>query len=375
MAAYKERIDRLAMLVTLIPVHLAKEDCPDPGRLLTSMAEQYDLRASRRAIQRDLEALVKEGRIAVVNPGGKPLRYRRLVDADAVDLRMWDYARQLMGALIRDALPERRLERIWAKLREEGDEFGLGEDKLCILSDTQRLLPADIREDVLAATLEALSLSQTLQAAYRDREGKLTRPTLHPQALLQRGPRLYLFALKNDEAEPVRMYALHRFISAKLGDGAARISGSFNLQSAVRKGQVDFAGDHQVALELRVRGYVAELLRDTHLAIARAGASTVAELATIGRPSILVPLPGAIDDHQRANAAALAQPGGAILVDQATLTPAMLAHHLATHLASGETLARAATAAATAGRPDAAARLADLVETAIARRASKEIPA
>lgn len=126
MAAYKERIDRLAMLVTLIPVHLAKEDCPDPGRLLTSMAEQYDLRASRRAIQRDLEALVKEGRIAVVNPGGKPLRYRRLVNADAVNLRMWDYARQLMGALIRDALPERRLERIWAKLREEGDEFGLG---------------------------------------------------------------------------------------------------------------------------------------------------------------------------------------------------------------------------------------------------------
>ncbi len=120
---------------------------------------------------------------------------------------------------------------------------------------------------------------------------------------------------------------------------------------------------------------VAELLRDTHLAIARAGASTVAELATIGRPSILVPLPGAIDDHQRANAAALATPGGAILIDQATLTPAMLAHHLATHLASGETLARAAAAAATAGQPDAAARLADLVETAIARRASKEIPA
>jgi UDP-N-acetylglucosamine--N-acetylmuramyl-(pentapeptide) pyrophosphoryl-undecaprenol N-acetylglucosamine transferase len=120
---------------------------------------------------------------------------------------------------------------------------------------------------------------------------------------------------------------------------------------------------------------VAELLRDTHLAIARAGASTVAELATIGRPSILVPLPGAIDGHQRANAAALATPGGAILIDQATLTPAMLAHHLATHLANGETLARAAAAAATAGRPDAAARLADLVETAIARRASKEIPA
>ena len=120
---------------------------------------------------------------------------------------------------------------------------------------------------------------------------------------------------------------------------------------------------------------VAGLLRDAHLVIARAGASTVAELATIGRPSILVPLPGAIDDHQRANAAALAGPGGAIVIDQATLSPAMLAERLATLLADGETLACAAATAATAGRPDAASRLADLVETEIARRAPKEIPA
>jgi UDP-N-acetylglucosamine--N-acetylmuramyl-(pentapeptide) pyrophosphoryl-undecaprenol N-acetylglucosamine transferase len=106
---------------------------------------------------------------------------------------------------------------------------------------------------------------------------------------------------------------------------------------------------------------VAELLRDAHLVIARAGASTVAELASIGRPSLLVPLPGAIDDHQRANAESLARVGGAVMIDQATLTPAMLADRLAAQLADGETLARAAAAAATAGRPGAAARLADLV--------------
>ena len=106
---------------------------------------------------------------------------------------------------------------------------------------------------------------------------------------------------------------------------------------------------------------IAELLRDAHFVIARAGASTVAELATIGRPSILVPLPGAIDDHQRANADALAQTGGAWRIDQATLTPAMLADRLVELLTNPEALARAASAAATAGRPDAAARLADLV--------------
>jgi proteasome accessory factor B len=265
MAEYQVRIDRLKQLESLIPVHLKKEDCPDSGRLLTSMAGEYELKASRRAIQRDLEALVKERRIEAVNPGGKPLRYRRLVDAEAVDPRMWDYARRLMGSLIRDALPERRFERIWTKLREDCDEYGLGEDKLCILSDSQRLLPADIREEALAAALEALSRSRSLQAAYRDRDGKLSYPTLHPQALLQRGPRIYLFALKNEESEPVRMYALHRFIRAQLGDGAARIAESFNLKEAIRKGQGDFAGDRQIELDLRVRGYVAELLRDCPL--------------------------------------------------------------------------------------------------------------
>ena len=54
---------------------------------------------------------------------------------------------------------------------------------------------------------------------------------------------------------------------------------------------------------------VADRLREAHLVIARAGASTVAELAVAGRPAILVPLPGAIDDHQTANASALAERG------------------------------------------------------------------
>ena len=65
---------------------------------------------------------------------------------------------------------------------------------------------------------------------------------------------------------------------------------------------------------------VAARLAAAHLVIARAGASTVAELAVAGRPSILVPLPGAIDDHQSANARALAQAGGAWVVPQPQFT-------------------------------------------------------
>ncbi len=95
------------------------------------------------------------------------------------------------------------------------------------------------------------------------------------------------------------------------------------------------------------------------LVIARAGASTVAELAVAGRPAILVPLPGAIDDHQTANARALAQAGGAWVIPQQDI--ATLAPRLASLLAIPDALAKAGLAARSVARRDAAARLADLV--------------
>lgn len=107
---------------------------------------------------------------------------------------------------------------------------------------------------------------------------------------------------------------------------------------------------------------VAERLALAHLVIARAGASTVAELAIAGRPAILVPLPGAIDDHQSANARALAEARGASVIAQRDLRPEVLRDCLASLLASPDMLAHAARAARGIACPDAAARLADLVE-------------
>ncbi len=107
---------------------------------------------------------------------------------------------------------------------------------------------------------------------------------------------------------------------------------------------------------------VAGLLRDAHLVIARAGASTVAELAIAGRPAILVPLPGAIDDHQSANARALADAGGAWVMPQPVFTVRNLSERLAVLLADAGALAKAAEGARSVARPGAAAALADLVE-------------
>jgi UDP-N-acetylglucosamine--N-acetylmuramyl-(pentapeptide) pyrophosphoryl-undecaprenol N-acetylglucosamine transferase len=106
---------------------------------------------------------------------------------------------------------------------------------------------------------------------------------------------------------------------------------------------------------------VAARLLAAHLVIARAGASTVAELAVAGRPSILVPLPGAIDDHQSANARALAAQGGAWVIPQPLFTAAVLTARLAEVLPDHAALAGAAVAARTQARADATAKLATLV--------------
>jgi UDP-N-acetylglucosamine--N-acetylmuramyl-(pentapeptide) pyrophosphoryl-undecaprenol N-acetylglucosamine transferase len=110
---------------------------------------------------------------------------------------------------------------------------------------------------------------------------------------------------------------------------------------------------------------VDERLSRAHLVIARAGASTVAELAVIGRPSILVPLPGAIDDHQTANARALADAGGAWLMPQPQFDAPALAAKLLEVLENPTRLAVAAERSASLGHTDATRALADLVEETI----------
>jgi UDP-N-acetylglucosamine--N-acetylmuramyl-(pentapeptide) pyrophosphoryl-undecaprenol N-acetylglucosamine transferase len=102
-------------------------------------------------------------------------------------------------------------------------------------------------------------------------------------------------------------------------------------------------------------------MAEAQLVVSRSGASTVAELSVIGRPSILVPLPGALDQDQAANAATLGAIDAAAVIPQAEFTPERLAAELARRLDDPAGLTRAAAAAKSAGRADAAERLADAV--------------
>ncbi|WP_376741962.1 undecaprenyldiphospho-muramoylpentapeptide beta-N-acetylglucosaminyltransferase [Sphingomicrobium aestuariivivum] len=101
---------------------------------------------------------------------------------------------------------------------------------------------------------------------------------------------------------------------------------------------------------------------NAHLVIARAGASTIAELTAAGRPAILVPLPIATDDHQTYNAMEMAKAGGAAMIKQPDFTPEKLARQIEEIAGDGEALATAAQRSLSVGRPRAAEELADLVE-------------
>jgi UDP-N-acetylglucosamine--N-acetylmuramyl-(pentapeptide) pyrophosphoryl-undecaprenol N-acetylglucosamine transferase len=105
-----------------------------------------------------------------------------------------------------------------------------------------------------------------------------------------------------------------------------------------------------------------------HLVVSRSGASTVSEIAVIGRPALLVPYPHALDHDQAANAAALAAAGGAQVHPQSSLSPQRVAGLIDALMADPHRLAAMAASAKSAGKPDAARLLADLTEAIAARK-------
>ncbi len=105
-----------------------------------------------------------------------------------------------------------------------------------------------------------------------------------------------------------------------------------------------------------------ERLGWSHLVIARAGASTIAELTAAGRPAILIPLPGATDDHQSFNVAEMVAAGGARAIAERDFTAVELAKQMQKLGLDPQALANAAKRAWNCGRPNATRDLADLIE-------------
>jgi UDP-N-acetylglucosamine--N-acetylmuramyl-(pentapeptide) pyrophosphoryl-undecaprenol N-acetylglucosamine transferase len=114
---------------------------------------------------------------------------------------------------------------------------------------------------------------------------------------------------------------------------------------------------------------IARRIAEAQLVISRSGASSVADISVIGRPSILVPYAAATGDHQSANARGLVDAGASVLIPESRLDPATLAEHIAAILTQPRAAVKMAHAALAQGRPAADEALAGLVETLAQRRA------
>jgi undecaprenyldiphospho-muramoylpentapeptide beta-N-acetylglucosaminyltransferase len=141
------------------------------------------------------------------------------------------------------------------------------------------------------------------------------------------------------------------------------VSGRRNYEECRRRLDMQRRTDDVLVYELVAYEDRMELLYErASLLVCRAGAVTVAELAVTGTPALLVPLPGAPDDHQTRNAESLVSAGAAVLVVDDDLDGDRLDAELTALLATPERLHVMGEAARSCGRPDAAARVADVME-------------
>jgi len=151
-------------------------------------------------------------------------------------------------------------------------------------------------------------------------------------------------------------------------DAAARIAGPLGVQFLMLVGAADREQVERRAGKALERVRVLEYLDDMQdayaladLAVARAGASSVFELAAFGVPSILVPYPYAADAHQAGNAAPLATAGGAVVIEDADLNGARLAGEIEALVSAPDRLAAMGRAMKSWSKPDAADRAADAI--------------
>ncbi|MBC7156873.1 MAG: UDP-N-acetylglucosamine--N-acetylmuramyl-(pentapeptide) pyrophosphoryl-undecaprenol N-acetylglucosamine transferase [Rhodobacteraceae bacterium] len=208
----------------------------------------------------------------------------------------------------------------------------------------------------LPAGVEGVHTGNPLRAAVLDRAGApYIVPGDYPLGLLVIGGSQGARVLS--DVVPAAVAALPEGLRARL-----RVAHQARPEDAERVAAA-YAG---AGIEAEVAPFfpdIPRLLAEAQLVISRAGASSVAEIAAIGRPAILIPYAAATADHQSANARGLVEAGGAIAISEHRLDAAVLAREIAAVLSDPARALRMSQGALAHGRPDAADALAALVET------------
>ena len=264
-AQHQEVICRQKAILNLLPPQGARNRGLTAQILLDRMATHFaGGRHDLRTIQRDLKALVEEHRAVIADPQVKPFRYQ-CADAEleeTLDEFCWNYMVEHLDQYLATVPPERKLEAAIKRIQAPDDGLPLREDKLQIIPDTLRLIPAAFKSRVLAVILRALAEDKAVRAGYVTDDGKPAHSVIHPQAALQRGPRCYIFALNDDDRQTVLTYALDRFTSAEIMNQPAHKAADFDLDQTINSGRPDCGQGEMVRLVMLVNGDVAELLRE-----------------------------------------------------------------------------------------------------------------
>lgn len=264
-----KNIDRIEFLKALLE-RLPQEGSGKIGHtaqdLVTKLRNFFDesvpQKAHKRKVQRDLKELVQQGKVVIKNKTTRPYRYLAVHDQDAVDPLFWGYVMQNMEQYIGSVVPAKRLEAALKKLHEYDGGPRLGEDIFQVAPDTLSLLPAQFNHLVLSTILLALTTGKAIEAKYCYRDNTRGDLVLHPQGAVQSGPRFFLHVLVGDEKHYVQLYALHRFISAKLLEEPARKAPGFDLTKAVDARNPNPNESQRIRIEMLTRSFVTDLLRD-----------------------------------------------------------------------------------------------------------------
>jgi len=200
-----------------------------------------------------------------------------------------------------------------------------------------------------------------------------TVPAFGEKAFVSGNPVRPEFLQRQDEPDGARKVLIFGGSQGAHAINVAMVEAAPHLVRAARAlaithqtGERDLAvvrdGYRTAGLEARVEPFIQNMdeeMKQAHLIVARAGSTTLAEIAAVGRASVLIPLPTAADDHQRKNAQALAAAGATELLDQRDLTGETLAARVLALADDDARRARMATAVRTFARPDAAQVIVD----------------
>ena len=242
-----------------------------------------------------------------------------------------------------------------------------------VMGRANRLLAP--RVDAIATSFAGVLDAQPRLAAKATRTGNPVRP-----AVIAAAATPYVAAATDERLRLVVFGGSQgaRIMADIVPDAVAQLEPYLQMRLSVvqQAREEDLARVKEVYARAKVPADVAPFFGDlpariaaAHLIVARSGASTVAELAAIGRPAILVPLPHALDQDQSANAGVLEQAGGAMRLRQDDFTPARLTSEISALASAPQKLVAMAAAARSQGAIDAAERLADLVVSKMGREA------